>query len=65
MINKITLLIKERDEKLIKKYCQEGTFLDEKGQIIHGVCKNVSLSELLNDIHVHDALIVQALKGEA
>lgn len=64
MINKVNQLIKERDEKLIEKYCQEGAFLGKKGEIVNGVCKPVPLADLLNDLHLHDALIVQALRGE-
>ncbi len=57
-MDRINELIQERDQKLISKYCQEGTFVDAEGNVTKGVCKPVDLSEILNDLHLSDALII-------
>lgn len=64
MLNTLIELLKTEDAKLIRKYCEEGSFLDEDGKTIKGVCRHVNIEEMLNDIHLRDALIIEALKGD-
>jgi hypothetical protein len=60
---KINEVIKDRDNKLIAQYCQEGAFMDEHGKVTGGVCKHVDFSELLNEVHLRDAVLLDAVKA--
>lgn len=64
MLNTLIELLKVEDEKIIKKYCQKGAYIDEQGKIVHGVCRAVSIEEILNDIHLRDSLILEAIRGD-
>lgn len=64
MKDRILQLIHERDKKLISKYCNEGAYLDENGNAVHGICRNVELQDLLNDLHLSDALMVREIYEE-
>jgi len=58
---RIAELIQNRDKEFIARFCSEGAYMDEEGNIINGICRQVDAQEMLNFQHVHDALILDAL----
>ena len=57
-------LIQKRDQEFIERFCQAGTFLSADGSEIQGVCKPIEANEMMNFMHVHDALIIDVLKNK-
>lgn len=53
--------LKERDEKFLRDFCQEGTFLSADGSKIEGVCKPLEANEVLNFMHVNDRILINLL----
>lgn len=55
-------LFHDRDKKFIRDFCQEGAYLDEKGETVHGVCRTMSAAEFLTFMHQQDAKLLEAIK---
>ena len=62
MNDKILEVLKQRDQELIERFCQPGTYMDDAGKEIHGICKQVDVSVMLNFMHVHDAHLLEVIK---
>lgn len=62
MKEKLLELLKERDLNFIELFCQKGTFMGEGGKITGGICRGVSVDEVLVFIHQYDARISLLLK---
>jgi len=45
----------QRDDVLINRFCEKGTFIDIGGKTIGGVCRPVDMSELLTVLHYFDS----------
>lgn len=61
VMNAVNQKVQERDQELLRRFCHTGTFFDESGNTIYGVCNPMSTQEFLNFIHVHDALLIEAI----
>lgn len=64
VLTTLNSVIKERDEKLIEKYCQKGEYLGSAEKpTIHGVCKAVDFEEILNTMHNNDVVFIETVKA--
>ncbi len=59
----LSTIIKERDEKLIEKYCQKGSYMGTNAKVITGVCRQVVFDDLLNTIHNNDVVFIEMVKA--
>ncbi len=60
MKDKLLELFNTRDKDFISRFCQEGTYLDESGKEIKGVCRTMTAEEVLTFMHTYDAYAVEA-----
>ena len=64
MKQKIKNLIQERDEAFVKHFCTMGTFLSDEGAIRSGVCRPISVTEVLNFFHEYDKQILEEIDSK-
>lgn len=61
-MNRLLILLKERDTAFIQRFCNSDVYMDEHGQEIKGVCRHITAHEVLLFMHQYDAHIIQVLK---
>ena len=64
MKQKIKELIEERDEVFVKHFCTMGTYLTDDGAIRSGVCRPISVIEVLNLFHLYDKQILEEIENK-
>lgn len=62
MIPILLEIFHERDKRFIREFCNPGTLLGAKGEVIHGVCRTMTADEFLTFMHQQDARLLQAIK---
>lgn len=56
-------MAQKRDTDLIEQFCSQEPRMGDGGKMVR-VCRMVSFSELLNALHLHDQLLLEALEKE-
>ena len=64
MKQKIKELIEERDQVFVKHFCTMGTFLSGGGAIRSGVCRPISVTEVMNFFHEYDKQILEEIDSK-
>lgn len=59
MKEKLLELFNTRDKDFIARFCNEGTYIDEHGKEIIGVCRTMTAEEVLTFMHTYDAYVCE------
>jgi len=63
MKQKIKAIIEERDTIFVKHFCTMGTHITDDGAIKSGVCRPISVTEVLNLLHHYDEDMIEAIES--